>query len=246
MNRNIMIGLAVLFAIPLIGNAENKSSKYSETDKNCPILVKYIGTSTNNCTISGTTVTIVADGLSQSKQLATALTVNDMVTWLNAITNESGHLLFKSACWEAITTDTLTNKLINATNKVIDSAWDTGIFKWDTSAHLSYNVVCDTPSSEGIALGNYQLEGIFGDPTGTGNVTLNVYGEDTILYQKTFTSPFYVVTSVGTTNTTADNTITLESGNFPGIHIGAGQKALIRATRASTATTGGVGASVSR
>lgn len=245
MNRKMIIGLAVLLAIPLIGYSQVTASKFRAADASCALAVKYIGTDTNLVTVAEPVITVVADGLSQTKTMGETTTVGDVGAWFEAITNATGAKLFKAVAWEALTTDIMTNKILASSASEVDKTWDMSKICWDVSDALHYDVVCDTPNANGYARGNYMLKGISGDPTGTGNVTLNVYVDDTMLYQKTFTSPVYVPTSVGTTNTAADPIVTLESADFPGIWIGAGQKGLVRATRATSATTGGVGASVS-
>lgn len=244
MNKLIMVILAMLLAVPIMGNAQDTASKFNTADTACPVIVKYIGSSTNNFTITANNLTAVFDGSSSTKSLGPTITTADVAGFLNAITNGDGHAVFKAKVWEALSTDIVTNKIRQCTNFVAGSTWDKSIFKWDTSVALTYDAICDVPNSAGMPMGAYEITGIVGDPTGTGNVTLNVYGDDTMLYQKTFTSPVYVPTDVGTTNTAADAVVTLESANFPGIWIGAGQRGLVRATRATTATTGGVGATI--
>ena len=177
------------------------------------------------------------------------------VAWINSITNATGTHVLTAAPWEALTTDTLTNNLMVTTNEVIKNVWDLNRFKWDTSVVLHYDVVPDSPASfNGAPAGGYALADVFGSPSGTGNVTLDVYLNDTLAYERTVTSPVYTLpatllwggTNVQTNTLTTDATVSLDglTGNFPLIKIGGGVKCLVRATRATTATTGIIGASI--
>jgi hypothetical protein len=229
-------------------------------DASNPILLKYLGTSTNRVSvIAGGSITVVADGLSQSLPLESTVTVSRVVGWLNSITNTSGYNLFSAIVWEALGTDSASNSLVTGTN-VVSSQWDANTFFWDTSACLHYDVVPDMPpqypSATGGAMGGYTLNRIWGNPDGTGNVTVDVYLNDVLTYERVVISPVYLQPSAyiwGGTNPvtnslTADNGVEISglTGMFPGIHVGGGKRCLVRAKRATTATTGVIGANTSR
>lgn len=251
MKRTVTSVLVLLVLVSLSLGQGVRSSSVRVQDTSCPIAVKYVGTGTNALTLSaGWLFTVVADGRSSSTQLVAGSTVSTIVGFLNNVTNASGINQFVAVPWEALTTDTVSNNLILLTNAVIGAAFDVTTIKWDTSACLHFDVVPDITTPSGIPQGGFTLDGVWGNPTGTGNVTLDVYANDTLMYERTITSPVYVTPQYNngsnvTTNTT-DAFVSLSSGSnpFPSIHIGLGKKCLVRASRATTATTGVIGASI--
>lgn len=103
---------------------------------------------------------------------------------------------------------------------------------WDTSACLHYSILGKT---------DYQpivLDTVFGNPSGTGDLTLSVYVDQALAWQNVIAEQ----TAWNVTNgalTVLSNVITLnEDVNLP---IGKGKTFFIRAARATTATTGNIG-----
>lgn len=243
--KKVLLSALVALAMVSFCHAQVTVSAFRDYDLACPIQVKYIGSDTSVATgtLAATSVVMTFDGCTITKAFNQTYTVADLTGWINSITNGDGHLVFKAAQWEALGTDLVSNKLMLCTN-TIDQEWNKFMFKWDTSGHLAYNVICDIPNSAGSPIGNYEMKQPYGLPTGTGNLTLYVYSDDTLIFEDYVTSPYYVSTSVGTTNTWAEDTVRLATFDFPGIRIPAGKRGLVRAARATSATTGGIGVSI--
>lgn len=253
--------MGLVAALCLIGvGAFAQGSAYRGADVSAPVIVKYVGAATETVTITPAagTVTVAGNSLvpSQAITLGVSGVLSELVTALNAITNTSGQLVIKADYWEGLPTDTTTNCLL-ATAYVLKNAnvWEKPIL-WDTSTHLAYEVMPDTPTASGAPFGGYRINGVYGSPVGTGNVTASIYVDGSLAYQQTLLSPKYILpatwidpgTNSYTNSYTADALIDLGSEvNIPGgVVVPASKRAFVRAARATTATTGGVGVSITR
>lgn len=249
--RNVKY-IAMFIAVCLTGiNAFSQGSAWRGADVSAPVLVKYIGAATETVTITPTAsnITVAGDSLvpSQEITIGSGGTLATVLAGLNAITNTSGALVIKAVYWEGLSTDVASNAIV-ATAFVLKNAnvWEKPIL-WDTSTHLSYNVVPDNPTASGKPYGGYRLTGIMGEATGTGDVTVGVYFDGVAAFVDTVTSPTYVKALDNNTNT-VNNLVSLgkEVNLGGGIIVPTGTRCLVRATRATTATTGGIGASLAR
>ena len=117
---------------------------------------------------------------------------------------------------------------------------------WDTSACLHYDIYL--PSTAYGGLGAYRLAKVVGQPTGTGNLTLSIYQGGTLISQEVITSPIYVNPATllsGGTNVSTNTlgVVDVVNLNEPvGITFLGSQGIVIRAARATTATTGFISA----
>lgn len=142
-------------------------------------------------------------------------------------------------------TDSTDGELLNGTYTAASGEWLSVL--WDTSVAKFYQVSFnDEPQFDYAGneilknrarAGKFTIDRIYGEPTGTGNVTLSIYLDGSLAWQKTYESPYYVLGAGGTN--AAVNTITIDEA--PGIPVGPQQGAIVRATRATTATTGNIG-----
>lgn len=207
-------------------------------DSSEAIAVKYVGSGAATITITNSIVTVVDAGNSTAISLTPAYTIADLTAAIGACTNAAGAQNFLCKRWAAIDTDTVSNMFITATADTLTAnQWEYHA-KWDTSGAKHYDVVPGHLMPDNQVQGGFLIDAVTGEPDGTGNVTLGVYEDNTLIWKQTIASPQYVSALVAATNT-AVNTVTLFEPL--GIRAKANKRYLVRATRASTATTGGIG-----
>ena len=249
MKKLVLIVLAMVFVAAGLAQAQSSYAWKSE-DASVAIKIRMNSSDTVTGWVNGANIYLgdVTDTAAVIT-VPTSNTASDVCGKINAVTNASGTRIFNAYVWEALSSDTLTNKVVTNTFTVAKNG-DTDIAKWSTAAYKNYTVIPDVPIG-GKGVGGYAISRVQGNPGGTGNVTVNVYEDDTLLFQQTVDSPLYVQpqlivndTNAITTNA-AINTVSLgiDTG---GIRIGAGKRGLIKVTRATTATTGGIGAVTTR
>jgi hypothetical protein len=248
MKKTFLTVLAMVFVAS--GVAFGQTYAWKSEDASNPILIRSLLSQTVTGSVNAASIILVNvtdSAASLTVTLTPTKTVADVVTEINAATNASGAKAYQAVCWEAVSTDTVSNKLLSATISLADRIYDTDI-KWDTSSYLSYTVIPDVLVGS-APVGGYGISRILGNPGGTGNVTVNVYEDDTLLYQRVETSPVYVSPQIisGTNDTTntavAVVSLNLDLGN---LRINSGKRGLIKVTRATTGTTGGVGGTTAR
>jgi hypothetical protein len=114
---------------------------------------------------------------------------------------------------------------------------------WDTSNCLHYDVVANPGMGRDRPAGGVGIGSIYGDFTGTGNVTLSVYVNRSRKFLKTIESPVYVLGVASATNVASTLIEPFIVFDTP-LVIGADQVGFVRAARATTATTGGIGCGI--
>ena len=219
---------------------------YSVEDTSMVYRIKYNGSSTACISNTATTVILVDGTVSTTlTTLGTSNTVNGLMTAMMACTNSAGAKNFQVELLCAISGDVISNNVIAGTIILNDGQWHEAV-KWDTSQCLHYDAC-----SYGDEQGRRWVSTIYGQPGGTGDLTLNVYIDGNRVYDKYITSPVYVPASItGITNlNTAVNYVNvyenLAGHTSYGLLVPPKSKCLIRATRATSATTGGIGGLIS-
>lgn len=218
-------------------------SVYNTEDTPKVFRIKYNGSSTT-ATISNSVDTLWIKDADASGITTVIMTGNAgaTLTSMLAATNSTGSKNFQVELVNALAADTISNVVLAAANvSLADGQWHE-VVKWDTSQSKTYNTC-----SYGDGASARWLTTLYGNPGGTGDLTLNVYLDGTEVYSKVITSPYYVPAQItSTTNTnTAINVVNvwenLGSATTYGIYVAPKSKCLIRATRATTATTGSIG-----
>lgn len=172
-------------------------------------------------------------------------TIAELAAAIVALTNASNEAKLIVDQSQSLSTDSTDGELLAGTYTAAAGEWLEVL--WDTSACLFYQVsfpkapFFDASGNE-IVKGQrvpvpFNIDKVFGEPTGTGNVTLSVYVDGSTKYTKTYTSPFYVLGAGGTN--VASQVINIDES--PGIPVGSQNAVIIRAARATTATTGNLG-----
>ena len=139
----------------------------------------------------------------------------------------------------ALAADSTDAELMTATYTAAPGKWLELL--WDTSAHLSYDLYL--PGGE-YGSGSYKISKITGCPVGTGDVTLGIYQDGTLIGQQIYTSPVYVNPATlldGGTNVSTNTMGVVAVVNIDWAidmrNLG-GQAVIVRAARASTADAG--------
>jgi len=233
----ILAIVAILFAFCIPVDA---GSVWNAADTASPFAVRFKDADvTGTITITSNTFVMVDDDNTNTITIATAYnTLSEIVAGINAATNTSGDKNFEAVYWAGIAGDTVnTNYMETLAATTLSKEWNYDV-EWDTSTCLHYDsavgvMVGDTPVAAG------KINHIFGDPVGTGNVTISIYVDGSTKWSRLITSPVYVATAVSTTNVAEasaafDFVVDIPVGSQP---------AFVRAARATTATTGGIGIS---
>lgn len=178
---------------------------------------------TNSVSIAGTSTIINGSGDID--------TVAEFAAAIAAATNSAGTavLVVDTDC--SLGTDSTDGELLTGSYTSDATGWLE--IPWDTSACKFYSVYVPDVNAGGIRSSQLKVGSVYGNPAGTGNVTLDVYLDGTLAWQKLLPEVYAY------TNNT-------KSVDLPVmVDIPVGNKAvMIRATRASTATTGILGATL--
>jgi len=241
--KNEIKKLTILLAALALTVPAFAGSIWSAADGAAPFAVRYKdGANVGTITATSTTIVCTDDGNANTLTLtADSYTLADVLAFVNAATNASGDKNFEAKIWAGLSADVVTNTYVTALSATaVDRQWNYDV-KWDTSVVKRYD------AAAGVLVNtSYVNEGkvhrIFGSPAGTGAVTLSVYVDGSVRWQKVIASPVYVKAEDNTTNV-ADNAVFFSEE----VNIDVGnQPAFVRAARATTATTGGIGLSESR
>lgn len=237
MNKIIVSLISVLSLVGVVLAEQDGVTTYNEEDAAPAIRVMWTGTaSTNlhaNWTSTTTTITLAEGVVSSNITLVLSKSWTNILNEINGFTNASGKSNFKAELLNAELFDTISNK-VQAVSLVDiqDGKWHE-FMKWDTSVSLTFD------ASRPAELGGYRVNKIYGEPNGTGNITAQAWVDGKEVYYKTIVSPVYVYSSTGTTYVASDEVHDLDKD--VNIYVGKNQRFHLRLTRATTATTGGVG-----
>jgi hypothetical protein len=186
---------------------------------------------------NGEHIVITCDGNATTLTAGTSYdTISELAAGIAACTNTSGDASLTVNAEPSLAADSTDEELLDGTYTAVSGKWLNLL--WDTSAAKHYSVYLPSRTYQ-TGVGAYRLSRVVGEPTGTGNVTLSIYKGGTLINRKVITSPVYVIDST-TTNATADNTVNVDWD--VGIPFGGDEAVIVRAARATTATTGILGA----
>ncbi len=233
-NMNMIITVCAVLAVAGFAVADDVWCDYDEAS---PLVVKYNGTETATIQVAAGSVVQVTDGTTTTTLLAD-ITLATLAAALRAAEDDEGDKEWSVKYWAGIAADTVsTNDLIVVAANAVTKEADFSI-KWDVSNQKHYDAV--------VQPGVGTITDIIGEPAGTGDATVSVYVGGERRFYQTIVSPTYVLSATSTVNV-ANATINL--GDLidlgAGIRVGASEIGFVRCER-TTATTGGIGASVSR
>lgn len=192
---------------------------------------------TNSVTIGDTVNTIDGSGDTD--------TVAEFAAAIAACTNSSGKkvLTVDTGCAVA-TTESTDGELLDelgSVNQIQPGNW--GRVAWDTSDVKHFRTYIPSGAKDkGPSRGGLTINKLYGNAGGTGDLALKGYIDGTKVFDRAVESPVYstVDGTVINTNSTLAGTIEIDVE----IYVGAKQRFVLSADRATTATTGGAGVEV--
>lgn len=174
-------------------------------------------------------------------------TVAELAALIAAVTNASNEKLLLVDTSVSLSTDSTDGELLSGTYTAGTGEWLE--IPWDTSAALHYSAsIQKAPQFKpGTMIDVSQrwhvpgvIKNVYGDVAGTGNVTVSIYVNGTAKFQQVVTSPRYETPANGTNNV-AEASVYLQDLSIPQIAYGPQDAVIVRAARATTATTGNIG-----
>ena len=234
--------LALVMAGGMVMAEQEGVTFFNEADEAKAINIQYKGTGTATVSNNATSITITDDGNVNTITLTETLTAEGAVQSIMAVTNSSLVRNFDASLFNSISTDTLSNNLVVATvfTDISDGKRE-AILAVDTSASKTFDVA-RVPSglANGIVGGSpIVITGVTGNAGGTGDVTLSIYVNSDMKFTNVKISPYYDSVDGTIFNTNAN--VNLSGMLLNDIYVGKADHVLVRATRATTATTGGIG-----
>lgn len=211
---------------------------FNEADEAKAITIRYRGdkTATITNTAAGV-ITLTDDGTANTITLTN--TMSYVMADIMDATNSAGTRNFIPDYFCSLSTDSLSNKLIAATSlKDISDGEQCGVLVMDTSGTKSFDVArIPTALANGIKSSSAatitDITGVIG---GTGDATVSIYVDGDMKWQNVQQSPVY-----SSSDGTVFITNALVNANFDLSLYAGKQRVHVRAARATTATTGGVG-----
>jgi hypothetical protein len=243
--KKVMISLIALTFLASVGivsaqGTGNILSKAADASIALRVYNSATGTLTVAVSTNGDHFVVTIDGNANTMNATTAYdTITELATWIASCTNASGTAPLTVDSKPSLLADSTDDELSDASYTATTGNWLEVL--WDTSVALHYDIYIPNRDNQ-KSRANLDVVNINSVPAGTGDVTASVYIDGTLKWQKIITSPSYYAVD-GTTNAwTADNNITVnENINIP---VKASQAAIVRVSRATTATTGNISATV--
>lgn len=233
-------GLALAGASPAL--ADN----YFEEVNGSPALRVWNG-GTGNVVVAvatnGAQLIVTTDGNATTLTGASYDTVAEAAAGIAACTNRDGAFRLTVDSSVALAADSVDAELLDGGYTGAPNAWLE--IPWNSTNALHYDVSLPSGSIRArgseLNIGREAVPGkvakVYGAASGTGNVTLGIYVNGSLKFSKSIVSPKYVL-GAGNTNV-ADNVVFVDEA--PQIPYGPQDSVLIRATRATTLTTGNLG-----
>lgn len=189
---------------------------------------------------AGNNMSVTVDGLANTVDGSGSTdTIAELGAAIAAVTNTDGEAKLTVDTSVSLSTDSTDGELLDGTYTGAANAWLE--IPWDTSACLFYQVAFpQSPifdvngADQGRVPVPFTISKVQGFPTGTGNVTLSIYVDGSAQYSRVYTSPVYQLGAGGTN--VADASVVIDIA--PGIPVGSQKSVIVRAARATTATTG--------
>lgn len=203
------------------------------------VLMAAGDSATNSVTvITGGGYDNVVNTIDMSGTTDTVSEVVELMTQL--VTNRAGKSVMEIDYNCSLGTDSTDDELSDAQNVSIQPG-EIGVITWDTSDSKFFSTyIPNSTKSWAPHPSRKQIDGIYGTAGGTGDITLNIYKNGTEVFEE-------VITTNGVGAYTQDWTGASRLSSFFGslrMGIGNGEDTMIRATHATTGTSGGIGVNV--
>lgn len=250
--KKVMQKIGVLATVLLVaGVSFGQSVRAWQSEDSSPALRIY-NNSTSNGVFQGsnTVVWITSDTLKASVGTNSFTNISDFASIVANFTNAAGKKNFQvdyncslagDACWKT---------LLATTKTVSPGTWGTA-FVWDTSTCLFFSLYFPGPNvgGSGNAGFDWNMLDVYGNIGGSGNLTIDAYSGGVKFFERVFVSPLYIPDTQASSSTNLMRTdevgpgqLSLNGANVVRMPIGYSEDILVRANRATTATTGGIGA----
>lgn len=244
------LGLALTATVALAAGSGSTHVRQNNQSSAIDIYNGYTGTLSVVVSTNGSGVDVTVDGL--ASQIAIAITNN--IKWLTpqilAVTNRSGTAGLVVDNNMSLDSDTLRTNLLDGTYTALPGKWLSLL--WNTTNSHLMNVYIpkggpfyerdgdDIPARRTPV--KYVVKSVFGQPSGTGNVTLSAYQNRTnLVFLKTFQRPYYENapnTATGDTTSVVNQLVELDEDL--GVVIGSQDSFFLRAERQTTSTAPGL------
>lgn len=244
------VGLFVCALMASVAMAQVVKVKGADGSAALRIYNGYTGTLSVAVLGSGTQLTVTCDGnVNTITGTGSDDTIAELEVAIAACTNAAGEKKLSVDSAMALAADSTDLELLTGTYTATAGNWATLL--WDTSVHLSYDLYFPTSVMQ-PGQGAYEITSIQGQPTGTGNVTLSIYIDRVLVDQQVYVSPVYVNaaswisagSNASVTNANVADAIVNLNYKPNGLRCTGAQPVIIRAARATTATTGIISATV--
>lgn len=236
-----------LFALGVLSTPAQTLFASADASPALRIYNAYTGSLSVVVSGAGTQALVTVDGLVNTVDgSGNDDTIAEVTVLLAGVTNKSGEAKLLVDPSVSLGTDSTDGELLNGTYTAASGAWLS--IPWDTSAALHYDASIQkapqfSPGTMIDVSKRWSIPGLVknvnGDITGTGDVTVSIYVNGVAKFQQVVTSPKYVLGAGGTN--VADNAVYLQDLNIPDVAYGSQDAVLVRAARATTATTGNIG-----
>lgn len=245
--KKILYTALALFALGVLSvNAQTLFANYDASPA-IRIYNGYTGSLSVVVSGSGTGFVATVDGLANTLNGdGSDDTVAEIAALFAACTNASGTAALLVDTSVSLSTDSTDAELLSGTYTASAGEWLE--LPWDTSAALHYDAsIQKAPQFKPGTMIDVSerwhvpgvIKNVYGDIAGTGNVTVSIYVNGTAKFTQVVPSPRYELGAGGTN--VANNAVYLQDLNIPQIAYGPQDAVLIRAARATTATTGSIG-----
>lgn len=226
-----------VFGAELIYEAADGSAAirvYNNGSESVSITIASGGAGAANTVVIGTTTNTI-DGSGAID------TVAELAAVIGACTNSAGSMVLIVDTDCAVSTDSTDGELLDGTYTAAAGAW--AELLWDTSDTLSYDLYLQDESTAAwtkTRRGFATIDKVYGNPLGTGDLTVSIYVGGTKVWEKLCVEPDLI--------SATNDAVIVVNNNIPelpltdlGIPVPANKPALVRMKRATTATTGHVG-----
>ncbi len=250
-----MLAVAV---VALFGAATSNAQSFVFATANTSPAIRiyngYTGTLSIACLNKGSNFTVTANGQAQSIAVTAFTNAASLAQALAAVTDASSRAYAYVDTSQCLPTDTMVGKLVTASNSVAAGGWIR--LYYDTQANAFYQASVpkgvifapgqsfQVPDIDRGANVGFVVDRIYGQPTGTGTVTVTAYVNGQAAWQRAYTSPTYALGATATGATIQVDSVNVDEATS--IRVGPTDSLIIRAVRATSAlpTSGNIGASL--
>ena len=234
-----------LFAVGVIAGPKGDTQLYHTSDASPALRInntskyKCVITitgddATNTVVIGSTTTTIDMSGTDVD-------TIAELASAIAAATDDDGNtpLVVDSYSGAVLTSESVDAELMVEAVTIERAQW--GSINWDTSDTKHYRAAV-AKKTYGASRGSVLVKSVYGSAGGTGDVTVTAYINRVEVYRKVIESPVYAWSAAGTTETWAEDDVSMGVIDIPlNLVVSPSDNLTVSVDRETTGTTGGIG-----